>query len=80
LFGAVTTNGELLMANLKTRSLVRGPGGPVLKAGVSCVSWSNKGKQVVAGLADGTAYQMTPEGEGKANIPRSPDIEGNQHG
>ncbi|EEP76168.1 predicted protein [Uncinocarpus reesii 1704] len=79
LFAAVTTNGELLIANLKENRLEIGPNGPVLKTGVSSVSWSTRGKQLVAGLADGTAYQMTPKGEGKADIPRPPDLEGNQH-
>lgn len=80
LFAAVTTNGELLMANLNQRELLQGQNGPVLKEGVSCVSWSNRGKQLVAGLADGTGYQMTPEGQGKAEIPRPPDLENNCHG
>lgn len=80
LFAAVTTNGELLMANLQTKELTNGSSGPVLKRGVSCVSWSNKGKQLVAGLGDGGAYQMTPEGQGKAEIPRPPGLEGDQHG
>ncbi|PGH04645.1 hypothetical protein AJ80_08479 [Polytolypa hystricis UAMH7299] len=79
LFAAVTTNGELLMANLKSNQLVQGPSGPVLKTGVSCVSWSTKGKQLVAGLADGSASQMTPEGEQKAQIPKPADLEDNQH-
>ena len=34
----------------------------------------------MAGLGDGTCYQMTPEGEGKADIPRPPAVEGDQHG
>ncbi|KAL2374172.1 hypothetical protein RJ035_006918 [Blastomyces gilchristii] len=79
LFAAVTTDGELLMANLQTNQLVQGPSGPVLKAGVSCVSWSNRGKQLVAGLGNGTASQMTPEGELKAEIPRPPDLDGDKH-
>lgn len=80
LFAAVTTDGELLMANLQTNQLVQGPSGPVLKTGVSCVSWSNRGKQLVAGLGNGTAFQMTPEGEMKAEIPRPPDLDGDKHG
>ena len=79
LFAAVTSNGELLMANLKTGQLVQGPTGPVMRNNVSCVVWSNKGKQLVAGLVDGTAFQLTPKGEEKAAIPRPPDLEGNQH-
>lgn len=76
----VTVNGELLMADLKAGNLVNGPNGPILKNGVSSVSWSNKGKQLVAGLADGTADQMTPDGTQKDHIPRPLDLEGECHG
>ncbi|KAJ5773251.1 Nuclear pore complex protein [Penicillium paradoxum] len=79
LVALVTMNGELLMADLKAGSLLPGPNGPVLKDGVSCVSWSNKGKQLVAGLADGTGYQMTPDGTKKAEVPRPSDLEGDCH-
>ena len=77
---AVTNRGELMLANLKTRELVNGPNGPILKDNVSCVSWSAKGKQLIAGLGDGTAYQMTPTGENKASIPRPPTINGDIYG
>lgn len=70
----VTTNGNLYMANLAERKV-----SPALKSQVSCISWSTKGKQLVAGLADGTIYQMTPEGEGKAEIPSPPGVT-NCHG
>lgn len=80
LFAVVTANGELLMANFKTRQILSGPNGHVMKDGVSCVSWSNKGKQLVAGLGNGSAFQMTPEGAGKAEIPRPLMLEGDQHG
>lgn len=80
LLAAVTTNGELLMANLKTRQFLNGSQGQVLKDGVSCVSWSTQGKQLVVGLGNGTVCQMTPEGEMKGEIPRPPALEGDQHG
>ena len=79
-FAIVTTNGELMMANMKTRQFISGPQGQVMKEGVSCVSWSTRGKQLVAGLGNGTSFQMTPEGEGKAEIPRPPGLDGDQHG
>lgn len=66
----VTVNGNLLMANLKERSLATGSSGPVLRSGVTSVGWSTKGKQLVAGLADGTIIQMTPDGTEKAVIPK----------
>jgi nucleoporin NUP159 len=74
LFAAVTVKGQLLIANLSSKELISGPNGPVLKEGVSCVSWSPKGSQLVAGLGDGKAYQLTPEGEGKADIPLPPNL------
>lgn len=80
LFAAVTTNGDLMMANLKTQQFLSGTNGQVMKNGVSCLSWSTRGKQLVAGLGNGAGFQMTPEGEGKAEIPRPPGLDGDQHG
>ena len=80
LFAVVTANGQVLMANLQSRQFLSGPQGQVLKQGVSSVSWSTRGKQLIAGLADGTLYQMTPEGDNKGEIPRPPSLEGDQHG
>ncbi|KAH6606473.1 hypothetical protein Trco_005626 [Trichoderma cornu-damae] len=65
----VTSGGNLHMANLQDRKISN-----ALKSQVSCISWSSKGKQLCAGLADGTIHQMTPEGEGKADIPRPPSL------
>ncbi|KAJ5959601.1 Nuclear pore complex protein [Penicillium vulpinum] len=79
LVALVTVNGELLIADVKSGTIIPGPNGPVLKDGVSCASWSNKGKQLVAGLADGTGYQMTPDGTKKAEVPRPSDLEGDCH-
>ncbi|KAL7950709.1 hypothetical protein V8C42DRAFT_307295 [Trichoderma barbatum] len=69
----VTNGGNLHMANLQDRKISN-----ALKSQVSCISWSAKGKQLCAGLADGTIHQMTPEGEGKADIPKPPNV-GNCH-
>jgi len=80
LFAVVTTNGLLMMANLKTRQFLTGSQGEALKDGVSSVSWSTRGKQLVAGLANGSCYQMTPEGEGKGEVPKPQGLEGDQHG
>ncbi|PLB55639.1 hypothetical protein P170DRAFT_452952 [Aspergillus steynii IBT 23096] len=79
LLALVTSNGELLIANLKAGELLTGANGQVMKSGVSSVCWSNKGKQLVAGLADGTAHQITPTGDQKATIPRPADLEGECH-
>lgn len=70
----VTNSGNLHMANLKDRRISN-----VLKGQVSCTSWSAKGKQLCAGLADGSIHQMTPEGEAKAEIPKPPGLD-NCHG
>ncbi|KFA80246.1 hypothetical protein S40288_04546 [Stachybotrys chartarum IBT 40288] len=69
LCAVVTQGGNLHMANLKDRSL-----SSPLKTQVSCVCWSSKGKQLCAGLGDGTISQLTPEGEGKGDIPKPPDL------
>jgi len=79
LCAVVTSNGNLLMANLKERSLVNGPNGQVLKAQVSSAAWSTKGKQLVAGSADGSVYQLTPDGQEKGHIPKPPRV-GDYHG
>jgi nucleoporin NUP159 len=75
----VTNNGNLFMANLAERKLVPGSNGPVLRSQVSCAAWSTKGKQLVAGMADGSIYQMTPDGVEKAHIPKPPSL-GDYHG
>ncbi|KAB8299264.1 hypothetical protein EYC80_001349 [Monilinia laxa] len=79
LLAVVTVDGNLMMANLKDRAFKSGPNGQILRSGVSCVSWSTKGKQLVAGLGDGSAVQMTPEGEIKAEIPKPPGINDGDH-
>lgn len=76
----VLSNGQLLLANLKERQFAPGANGMVLREGVSCISWSAKGKQLVAGLENGTSVQMSPEGNVKAEIPRAPQLDGNHHG
>lgn len=78
LCAVVTTNGNLLIANLKEKSLVSGPNGPVIRSQVACGAWSTKGKQLVAGLSDGNVVQMTPDGAEKAQIPK-PSTFGDVH-
>ena len=70
----VTINGNLFIANLAEKQLVSGANGPVLRAQVSCAAWSTKGKQLVAGMADGSIYQMTPDGTEKDHIPKPPSL------
>jgi nucleoporin NUP159 len=71
LVAVITDDGELLMANLKNGALHEGPQGAVLTTQATCVSWSNKGKQLVVGLADGTAIQMKPDGTPVVRIPKT---------
>ncbi|KAF2085322.1 hypothetical protein K490DRAFT_67740 [Saccharata proteae CBS 121410] len=77
----VLQNGQFMVANLTEKTFVNGASGsPVLRENVSCVSWSNKGKQISAGMADGTVIQMKPEGSVQAVVPRAPGLEGDQNG
>jgi nucleoporin NUP159 len=69
----ITNNGNLHMASLKERQISN-----ALKSQVSCLSWSTRGKQLIAGLADGTISQMTPEGEAKGDFSKPPGL-GNYH-
>ena len=80
LFAVVTVKGELMMANLTTRQFLNSGQGLIMKDGVSCICWSPRGKQLVAGLGNGTCSQITPEGEAKGELPRPPDLQGDQHG
>ncbi|KAL9131657.1 MAG: hypothetical protein Q9217_000468 [Psora testacea] len=80
LFAVVTTNGQLMIANLKARHFLSGAQGQNLKDGVSCASWSTRGKQLVAGLGNGSCFQMTPEGEAKAELPAPSWLEGDHYG
>jgi nucleoporin NUP159 len=67
-------NGHLMLANLQEKSFIRGPSGASIKDNVTSVAWSVRGRQLVAGLADGTAVQLDPQGVVKASIPRPPGI------
>lgn len=75
----VLTDGKLMLADLKSRNFQAGKNGMVLREGVSCISWSVKGKQIVAGLGNGIALQLDPSGDIKAEIPRPPQLDGDQH-
>lgn len=80
LVACVTTQGDLLIADLKQRSFLSGQNGHTLIKAVSSVAWSSKGKQLVAGLGDGKVTQITPTGEVKAQLPLPPGTEPNEHG
>ncbi|KAL4988588.1 hypothetical protein BDW68DRAFT_158587 [Aspergillus falconensis] len=79
LVALVTNAGELLIADLKVGNLVTGPNGNILKTDVSSVGWSNKGKQLVAGLVDGSGFVMTPEGVQMDLIPKPSDLTDSCH-
>lgn len=75
-----TMDGKLMVANLKERNFAKVNNSEALTENVSCISWSARGKQLVAGLGDGSASQFTPQGELKAQIPRPPSLDANHHG
>jgi nucleoporin NUP159 len=79
LVAAVTVDGGLLLADLRSGSLRQGQNGPVLRSGVSCVAWSPKGKALLAGLADGTAVQLKADGKEMALFPRLMSLEPNYY-
>ncbi|KAF2803881.1 uncharacterized protein BDZ99DRAFT_575935 [Mytilinidion resinicola] len=80
LFSIVLTDGTLLLAHLREQKLVQGPtGDTVLHRNVSSISWSARGKQLVAGLGDGTAVQIKQDGSIVAQIPRPPEIGADNH-
>lgn len=79
LFAVITTNGDLMLLDLKAGAIKPGSAGPVLKSGATCLSWSNRGKQLVAGLADGTVVQMKPDGTVVAHIPKSTSVPSSSH-
>ncbi|KAI7085094.1 hypothetical protein KC356_g6152 [Hortaea werneckii] len=71
LFGIVLETGQLLLADLKTKALTNNSSGsPVFHENVACACWSRLGKQIMAGKQDGTAVQIDPQGNVKAEIPR----------
>lgn len=74
-FGVVLETGQLLVADLKERKLVATANGNVVfLENVSCAAWSRLGKQIVAGRTDGTAAQVDPQGNIKAEIPLPPQL------
>jgi len=74
-FGIVTTSGALLLADLQEQKLVNSSSGSaIFHQNVSCACWSRLGKQIIAGLADGTAVQIDQQGVVKATIPEPPQL------
>ena len=75
LFGVVTTNGTFHLVDLKERKLVQNSSGSfALHENVSCACWSRLGKQIVAGLGNGTGVQIDQQGVVKAVIPEPPQL------
>ena len=72
-FGVITTEGKLLMADLKEQKLLTSASGSTtFYENASCGCWSRLGKQIIVGLADGTAVQLDPSGNVKDQIPQPP--------
>lgn len=71
----VLESGQLLLADLTTKVLVKGANGSeVFHENVSCASWSKLGKQIVAGLEDSTCVQIDFQGQVKDRIPQPPQL------
>ncbi|KAF2176361.1 hypothetical protein K469DRAFT_645790 [Zopfia rhizophila CBS 207.26] len=69
-FAVVLETGQLLVSDIANQQVKKMP-----VEGITCASWSVKGKQVVAGLSDGTAIQFWPDAMPAGNIPRPPAVE-----
>ncbi|KAK4950582.1 hypothetical protein LTR66_013919, partial [Elasticomyces elasticus] len=78
-FAVINTNGQLLIADLAAGELVQQSGTPILLNSASCVTWSNKGKQVMVGRGDGTATQMKPDGSVVATMARPDSLPSGCH-
>ncbi|KAK3630837.1 hypothetical protein LTR56_017254 [Elasticomyces elasticus] len=75
MFGLVLETGQLLLADLSKQDLSKNAqGNPVFAEGVTSACWSRLGKQIVAGRGDGTAAQIDPQGNIKAEIPLPPRL------
>nr|POE48722.1 nucleoporin [Quercus suber] len=75
-FGIILETGQLLVADLKERKLINtAQGKPVFLENVTCAAWSKLGKQIIAGRRDGTAVQIDPQGNIKAEIPTPPQMQ-----
>jgi len=74
LIAVVTQNGDLRVMSLDQQTFVQGKSGEVLKTGISTVAWSQRGKQIICGLTDGSCTQLTPDGDERATIPRAPGL------
>ncbi|KAF2429647.1 hypothetical protein EJ08DRAFT_679808 [Tothia fuscella] len=76
----VLGSGHLMIAELDTGKFkTGGNGSTVLKEGVSSVSWSVKGKQLIAGLGDGNTFQLDVTGAPKALIRQPPEVPADHH-
>ena len=78
-FAIVLDDGKLMLADLQKQQFAHGISGVVLKEQVSCASWSNKGRQLTAGLGDGSASQLKPDGSVVGNIPKPPQLQAEFH-
>lgn len=79
LFAIITTNGDLMLVDLQAGTMISGSNGSVLRSNATCLSWSKKGRQLVAGMADGSVVQMKPDGTVVAQIPKSTTIPSSSH-
>lgn len=72
----LTKDGSVRILNLDQRAFAPGKQGDVLRTGVSTTTWSQRGKQIICGLTDGSCVQIKPEGDQQAEIPKPPGLTG----
>lgn len=77
LVACLSSNGQIRIIDMNTRGFLKNAeGSEILHSNVSTTAWSKMGKQIMCGMLDGSGWQMTPEGEGKAVLPAPPGLEG----
>lgn len=74
LIAILTQNGGVRILDLERRAFAPGKQDVLLRTGVSTITWSQKGKQIICGLTNGSCVQITPEGIQQAEIPKPPGL------
>lgn len=69
-FAAVLETGKLVIADVDSGAVAN-----IREDGVSCVSWSTRGKAILAGLQDGSIAIHMADGTLKGVVPRPPEVD-----
>ncbi|OLL22611.1 Nucleoporin nup146 [Neolecta irregularis DAH-3] len=70
LVAILTKDRVLRMLSMSKRQLL-----DVVLAEVTAICWSQKGKQIICGMRDGSLVQITPDGQKKAELKRAPALD-----